>query len=371
MSKHPKILYDPQIFDIQNYGGISRYFTNLIMGIDARPDFEASLPLVYSQNYYIRRFSQLMNNKIGRKWLKSVKTRSSINKYYTKLQIRKSNFDIFHASYFEPYFLEDLTKPLVITIHDMIYENYPYLFSDSEEIIQQKRSVIENADLIIAISEYTKQQLLIHYPYVENKISVIYHGLPPKKFKPSNEVLPKQFLLYVGDRTAGYKNFIFMIKACAPILSQNPALQFICSGGGDFNAEELACFDELGISNRITQISATDALIDQLYKEALLFIYPSLEEGFGLPMLEAFKNGCAVACSNTSCLPEVGGEAAAYFAPDDPDSIQTTIAGLIENPIAKNHHIKLGYEQLKKFTFENCLNQTLACYQSLIHCRYE
>jgi len=195
---------------------------------------------------------------------------------------------------------------------------------------------------------------------------VVYHGLPVKKVIPSNEILPECFLLYVGDRDAAYKNFIFMITACAPILIQNPELYIICAGGGAFNENEQACIKQLGILNRTIQINATDALMDQLYTQALLFIYPSLEEGFGLPILEAFRNGCAIACSNTSCLPEVGGQAVAYFNPENHNSIQQTVTDLIENNILRNEYIRKGHQQLEKFTFENCMKQTLDCYRSLI-----
>ena len=142
MSKPLKILYDPQMFDLQNYGGITRYFTNLINAIAQRKDCTALLPIVYSPNYYVRHFSQLFNNKIGRQLLRNTERRKNINKYYAKQLIRKSTFDIFHASYYDPYFLEDLRKPLVITVHDMIHENYPDLCMNPEETIQQKRTVI-------------------------------------------------------------------------------------------------------------------------------------------------------------------------------------------------------------------------------------
>ncbi|MEJ2882490.1 glycosyltransferase family 4 protein [Pedobacter sp. GR22-6] len=371
MPKELIILYEPQMFDLQNYGGITRYFANLVTGFNKMDKVAARLPLAISKNYYVRHFPQLFNNRLGRLLLKSRRKQIGINRLFSSIQIRKSDFDLLHATYYDPYFLKDLRKPLVITVHDMIHENYSNLYDDAEEVIAQKKQLIDAADLIIAISEYTKQELLRYYPQYETKTRVIYHGLPETGLKPASEKLPDQFLMYVGDRNAGYKNFETMISAIAPILVQNQALSFICTGGGTFTEAEANLFKELGIDDQLMQINAPDPLVKQLYMEALVFIYPSLEEGFGFPILEAFKNGCAVACSDQSCLPEVGGNAVAYFNPQSSESIQRTVKELIGDSELRNTYIDLGYVQLKKFTFENCLNQTLDAYQTLLRNTHE
>ena len=366
MSKPLTILYDSQMFNLQKYGGITRYFCNLVIGINNRPDTRARLPLVLSTNYYVRNFPQLLNNRIGRFLLKTSKKRNEANLLFTRFQIRKGNHDIVHATYYDPYFLNDLKKPLVITVHDMIHENYPHMYQQAEDLIGKKREMMEKSSLIIAISEYTRLEILKYYPQYEQKVRVIYHGLPKTQLTPSSENLPSKFIFYIGDRTARYKNFENMSRAIAPILNQQEDLHLICAGGGEFNHDENQLFDELGINAQTFQINASDSLVKQLYMQALVFIYPSLEEGFGFPMLEAFKNGCSIACSDKSCLPEVGGNAAAYFDPESATSIQETVSELLDNPDLRNKYINNGYEQLKKFTFDKCLNETIACYKSLI-----
>lgn len=370
MPKKLKILYDPQMFDLQNYGGISRYFSNLITAFNKRTDMEVKLPLVYSGNYYVRNFSQLLHKAIGGRLLKNVSRRSKANLYFSKKTIIKGDFDVLHASYYNPYFLDDLKKPLVITVHDMIHENYPTLHQDIDEIIHQKEVMINAADAIIAISEYTRQQILKYYPQHAHKIHVIYHGIPEHFNQASNIELPKKFMLYVGDRTAGYKNFRPMITAIAALLRADASLTMRCAGGGAFNTEEIDLFAALGIQAQILQVDASDSLMKQLYKEALLLIYPSIEEGFGLPMLEAFSNGCPIACSGRSSLPEVGGQAAVYFDPENIQSMYAIVQDLASNNSLRQNHINLGYEQLKKFTFENCINQTVECYKSVLKSPY-
>lgn len=366
MSKKLKILYDPQMFDKQNYGGITRYFANLITGIEKTNNFCAELPLVYSTNYYIRNFPQLLNSRIGSLFLKKAYNRVRWNLLLSKRTIKRSDFDIFHASYYNPYFLENLKKPLVITVHDMIHENYPEIFNDAEEVISQKKKTIEAADLIIAISIFTKQELLRHYPQLKCKIRVIYHGLPDTEIVPANQSLPQRYLLYVGDRYTPYKNFVAMTEAISPLITSEGNLHLICAGGGEFNPAELDLLAKNNMLQYTTQINASDSQMAQLYRDALLFIYPSIEEGFGLPILEAFKAGCPVACSNTSCLPEVGGHAVSYFDPAAITGMNQTIGELINDASLRTQHITDGYERLKKFTFQHCLEQTLDCYESLV-----
>lgn len=367
MSSKPEkisILYDPQMFGLQKYGGISRYFANLISGIKKSKDFTATLPILYSTNYYVRNFPQILNNRIGRSWLKRERRRNKWNQYLSKRYIKQGNFDIFHPTYYDPYFLKVLKKPLVVTVHDMIYENYAHLYKDADSVINMKRAVIESADLIIAISQYTKQEIIRYYPHLTDKIKVVYHGLPEESVPVAQEVLPKRFLLYIGDRDAVYKNFVPLIESIAPQL--NDKLHIVCAGGNPFTQKELDIFKKLKISEYITQKNASDSLILQLYQQALIFIYPSLEEGFGLPMLEAFKNGCPIACSNTSCLPEVGGTAVSYFDPWDAESMNDTISKLIIDDQLRHKHIEDGLERVRAFTFEKCLHQTLDCYRSLM-----
>lgn len=366
MTGKKTILYDPQMFGLQNYGGITRYFANLIIGIQHEKTFNARLPLIYSTNYCVRNFPQSLKSNWLIFLIKKIFKHDQWNLSNASSEIKKNNFDLFHATYYNPYFLRHLKKPLVVTIHDMIHENYPQLFGNAQDVIHQKKIVIEAADKIIAISKYTRQQILHYYPHVESKIQVIYHGISESTVHGATDQLPEKYLLYVGDRATKYKNFIPFATAIAPILHENPDMKLICTGGNPFTPEEHALFKQLGISLSVAQLNATDPQIIQLYRQAMIFIYPSLEEGFGLPMLEAFKNGCPIACSNTSCLPEVGGEAVNYFDPLDIQSIQKSIRELVNDPSLREKRRQEGYEQVKNFTFERCLNETIACYQSLL-----
>src|SRR5690606_2346406 len=229
--------------------------------------------------------------------------------------------DIFHPTYYDAYFLSLLKRPFVLTVHDLTHEIYPEFFPQNDPFITHKREVIAKADHIIAISHSTAKDLQEVFGIAEKKISVIYHGYYKGHIQEDTDFpLPARYLLYVGDR-AGYKNFTRFITAVAPLLRQDKELFVICAGGGEFRLAERELFYRNGISENILQRSATDPQLNNMYQKAIMFVYPSLYEGFGLPILEAFSNNCPVAMSDSSCFPEVGGNAVIYFDPYSPEDM--------------------------------------------------
>jgi len=288
-----------------------------------------------------------------------------INKKYAKYLIEKNHYDIFHPTYYDAYFLPLLKKPFVLTVHDLTHEIFPEFFPQNDPFITYKRMVIAKADHIIAISASTSQDLQKIFGIAEKKISVIHHGY----FKPhiqANEdfALPDRYLLYVGDRT-GYKNFTRFITAVTPLLHQDQELSVICAGGGKFNLAERELFHRNRISGKILQRSATDPQLKTLYQKALIFVYPSLYEGFGLPILEAFSNNCAVAMSNSSCFPEVGDQAVIYFDPYSPEDMLKGIQSILYNNELANALTQKGKERLRHFSYEKCMEKTLNIYRNL------
>jgi glycosyltransferase involved in cell wall biosynthesis len=173
-----------------------------------------------------------------------------------------------------------------------------------------------------------------------------------------------KYLLFVGDR-AGYKNFELFIKAAAPLLLKHN-LRLICSGGGHFTGAEKNLFINVNIAARVQQVSASDADLAALYANAEAFIYPSLYEGFGLPVLEAFYNNCPVIMSNTSSLPEVGGEAAQYFDPINQQSIAAAIEEVVSNKTLQYELRTKGKQRLGLFDFDKTLKQTINVYKQVM-----
>lgn len=326
-----KVLYDPQAFDMQTHGGVSRCFAELYAH---RPAFvDASISIKKTNNVYLKDlgfpeagdvykhflcakdtklkhflFKLTYNLKYGKfsRWDK----RPLINQYETESVIKKGDFDIFHPTFFDDYFLPFLgKKPFVITVHDMI----PEFFSMDHSQAKQKLAVIPKAAHIIAVSGQTKKDLVRIMNVPEEKVSVVYHGADEEPYIPSSTApFAEEYILYVGTRCE-YKNFKAFCKSCVGILKRHPQLKIVCTGV-PFSPEEIQLFESLGIKDRMVHrfVQTRQELFD-LYHYAITFVYPSKYEGFGIPILEAYKADCPVMLNRTSCFPEIAGDAAVFF----------------------------------------------------------
>lgn len=361
-----KVLYDHQTFSTQRYGGISRYFFNLYQYINQRVGNSAAIASLYSYNEYIKAINVPMNNALGRKIFTGHQNRIyRWNRRYSTRKLKQGNFDVFHPTYYDPYFLDDLKKPFVLTVHDMIHEVMADQFTDNNNVIAQKKLLIDRANAVIAISNHTKNEILKFYPDAAAKITVIHHGFEPATpTTVSNLNLPDKYLFFVGERYF-YKNFVGMVKAIAPLLNNDSSLQLLCTGGGEFKADELRLFNELGISGQCRQINANDADLQQLYRQAALFIFPSFAEGFGFPLLEAFTAGCPVAASDNSCFPEIGGDAVVYFDPYDAQSMASAVNNVLTDGALRDRLITKGTERVTQFTMDKCVKETVALYNKV------
>lgn len=330
-----RVFYDGQAFDMQTHGGVSRYITEIYK--NKRGDVEATLGVVESDNVYLRQFGiptqgftyhQFISNKEfplkrflykayynckyghADRWDHTPK----LNQLFSESIIRKGDFDCFHASYFDGYFLDALgERPFILTVHDMISELYPQFYEDSHPLVTGKKLLIPIAAHIIAISQRTKEDLmkLMHVP--EEKITVIYHGVDVSPFTPStHRICQEDYILYVGERHF-YKNFDLFFREVLPLLKRHKELKVVCTGK-PFEDTEQKLIEEKGMVGRfIHTFTETEQELMDLYHNALCFVYPSAYEGFGMPILEAYKADCPVMLSNASCFPEIAGDAAVYF----------------------------------------------------------
>ncbi len=326
-----KVLYDPQAFDMQTHGGVSRCFAELYAH---RPAFvDASISIKETNNVYLKDlgfpeagdvykhflcakdtklkhflFKLTYNLKYGKfsRWDK----RPLINQYETESVIKRGDFDIFHPTFYDDYFLRLIgKKPFIITVHDMI----PEIFSIDHSQAKQKLAVIPKAAHIIAVSGQTKKDLVRIMNVPEEKVSVVYHGADEEPYIPSSTApFAEEYILYVGTRYE-YKNFKAFCKSCVGILKRHPQLKIVCTGV-PFSPEEIQLFESLGIKDRMVHrfVQTRQELFD-LYHYAITFVYPSKYEGFGIPILEAYKADCPVMLNRASCFPEIAGDAAVFF----------------------------------------------------------
>jgi glycosyltransferase involved in cell wall biosynthesis len=365
-----KVFFDHQKFSTQRYGGISRYFATLIDHIRQDADFDYETGIVYSHNHYLPDRHGWLKNPVAEGIFSKDLFRKKIydlNQAQCIRLLKANNFDVFHPTYYDPYFLGYLKKPLVVTIHDMTYERLPEYFWARDPLSQQKRLNIERADLIIAISEATRCDLLDLYPTLDpRKVRVVYHGidLEPPGLVGAALHLPADYLLFVGDRS-GYKNFYLLLEAFRSLSCRYPDLQLILAGGGDLEIAEHEAIGRAGLTDRITHRHASDAELNTLYQKAALFIYPSLYEGFGLPILEAFRAGCPMLLSDTACFREIAADAAAFFESRSLEDLVDRIQILLDDTGLRQNLVEKGRRRLQDFPIGACVQKTLALYRTL------
>jgi glycosyltransferase involved in cell wall biosynthesis len=362
-----RVFFDHQIFAFQNYGGISRYFVEVINKLHKYPDVTLKFPTLFSNNEYLTDNKVIKSTPFLRNYnLKGKGTlMMKLDTALTRLAMRKNDYDVFHPTYYHPYHLGVNKKPTVVTCYDLIHEIY---IQDDKRSLDMKKRVLERADKIFAISKHTKSDLIKFYNIPEERVEVVYlaNSLEPTStpsFIPAHK--KNRYLLYVGNRNL-YKNFTVFLKAIAPILHKSKDLYLFCAGGGKFNKEEHELFNALKIESQVEQYSGSNDSLYTLYSNAIAFIYPSLYEGFGIPLLEAMSCGCPVLASNTSSLPEVGSDAALYFEPKDEESIRFAVERLISDTQLQNDLKRKGAERVKEFTWEKTALQSHALYKKLI-----
>lgn len=353
------------MFSRQRFGGISRYFANVYHTIQNTENIEAEISIINTNNEYVKELNGGLSKIFGNNLLKKARRNYKWNKRYSKYIVSKNNFDIFHPTYFNPYFLKHLKKPLIITVHDMIYEAMPQFFHSNDPLPYHKRLLMEKAEKIIAISETTKADILRYSNIKEDKIEVIYHGidLNASKFQTVPN-LPEEYILFVGDRES-YKNFHIVADAFKTLLLKYPNLKLVLAGGGAITYGDSEYLRRNAILEKTIQISATDEQLNTIYSNAICFIYPSLYEGFGLPILEAFKNNCPVLLSNCSCFEEIAGNSAQYFEGQSLQSLVQQLELIIENPSIRKEMISLGNQKLLDYPMEKCVSQTIGLYKSI------
>lgn len=361
------ILYDHQVFTWQKYGGISRYFCELFRNFPSS-DVNIRHTAIFSENVYLQDYGSNIKSIFPDKKIKGkIRIYGYYNKINSILSLKHQDYDILHPTYYDPYFVKYAgRKPVVITVHDMTHELFPELFSNKDKSSFYKKECVKRADKIIAISNHTKRDLVNLLDVNPDKIEIIYHGISPSiDFQmPEGRITERPFILFVGDRE-GYKNFEIFFKAFVILKKSFPDLTLICTGK-PFTKDEKELFSAENLNKDIVHISASDKQMAKLFNDAELFVYPSQNEGFGLPILEAFKFGCPTVISDIECFHEVSGNASVYFDPFDIDSIVDNVNRVILNNDLKKSLQKKGTERMQLFTWQNTAIKTYELYNKLL-----
>jgi glycosyltransferase involved in cell wall biosynthesis len=362
-----KLLYDHQIFSSQRFGGVSKYFCEMIRNIPS--EHSCKISLLFTENQYLKEGRNFFRKRVLPFHDKKFKGKGflmnqvwNLNQSYSSRCIAANDFDLFHPTFYDDYFLRSLKKPYIITVHDMIRFKFKEI-PDGDTIRQQMEDTIKKASRIIAVSENTKKDVIDILGIVPDKIDVVYHGFNRQDKAPGKNVLGK-YVLFVGRR-GFYKNFIPFITAISEVLCQEKDLKIVCTGE-PFSKDEIEKLKELKIMDQAIQLPASEEVLNDLYANAQLFVYPSLYEGFGMPVLEAFANNCPVCLSDNSCFPEIAGNAGIYFDPFKKESILEAIKKVLYDNSLKSELISKGKERLAQFSWKKTAEETINAYKKIV-----
>ncbi len=293
--------------------------------------------------------------------------------------LRKGHFDLFHSPM--SYFPFAIPVPALLTVHDLrsfhLKESYGRVRRSF--LNQRIRSSVNSALHVIAISQFTKVDLMNLFDLPEERISVILEGIDVERFRmPADQArwqviqkrygLPDDYLLSVGHLEPR-KNYRTLLQAYQQLQKKRPSLPPLVIVGQknwDFQAIFQYVSDN-GLSESVifTHFVEADDL-PAIYQHALLFITASLFEGFGFTPLEAMAAGTPVACSNTTSLPEIVGQAGLLFNPRDPEEIAAKMDLLMTDSLLRVELINKGRENLKRFGWDTCCQQTLDLYHQVL-----
>lgn len=365
-----KISFDHQIFSMQRYGGISRYFFELARSL-AEITFD-DVEVNINSPFYVNKYLSGASSSMGVFGWSMPELRgaerfcSGVNSVLSPIIMNALQPDIVHETYYSNRPSAPRSCRTVITVYDMIHELFPQYFSMQDRTRDIKRLAVERADHVICISEHTRQDLVRLLDVPVEKTSVVHLGFSLTTSETEDVQAPaRPYLLYVGVRD-GYKNFEKLLQAYAsqPWLKEN--FDLIAFGGGGFTAYERAVIERLDVVARVHQQGGSDQVLATCYKQAALFVYPSLYEGFGIPPLEAMSYGCPVVCSNTSSIPEVVGAAARMFDPGSMESLATALVGVLQSPETCQELRRLGLARVNEFSWNRCARETHSIYQRVL-----
>ena len=269
--------------------------------------------------------------------------------------------------------------PTLLTVHDLSFIHFPETFPPV--LVKYLNHVVpwsvSRASHILADSISTKNDLIDHWAVPERKITVLYSGVseayhPVKDLAVLHSVRQtyglqdNPYVLSVGT-IQPRKNYQMLIRAFAPIARQHPFDLAIAGGKGWLEEEMKAEAARQGIADRVRFLGfVDDEHLPALYSAASLFVFPSLYEGFGLPVLEAMACGVPAIISNSSSLPEVGGEAALQLPPQSPDAWSSGMDSVLSDRNLAAEMIEAGFLQVQQFSWQKAARQLLGIYDALL-----
>jgi glycosyltransferase involved in cell wall biosynthesis len=289
--------------------------------------------------------------------------------------LEQDNLDILHVMHsWLPMSIPPGIKK-VVTIHDIFSVTDPLFFIKRKPLHYIFREyfrfitwlTVARADAIFTVSEYCVNEIRRVFNAKNKKIEVVYHspGVKPDGQPNNTRLVRNEYLYYLGN-FRNYKNVPTLILGYARFLKSTDSPIDLVLAGNDDNKGISALCVELGISDNVHYFHRpTDEVVDNLYRNARAFVFPSLFEGFGIPPIEAMSYGIPVIISDAEALVETSGDAALVFDKTSPEDLAAKILQLLSDSDLRNDLVQRGYECASRFTWENSARQIKAVYESV------
>lgn len=339
-----RVLIDGVIYGLQEFGGISRCFTENCIHLGLHCN---GVKLILHLPAHCRAKTPKA------KWIKHIRDSSlwpqrifrGVCRGTSKIMARMLHPQVFHSTYYTLPYWSGLRS--VVTVHDFIHERFPALLGNADEFIKQKRNVIENADAVVAVSHSTKDEILTYTKAEESKIVVIYHGVNDafltaspseadiRMFRETHKI-DGPYWLYVGNRGL-YKNFGTLLRAFVRVAQETGGYLVAVGGGAKLEPWQVDLLIQNRLEQRVRLLHAMDDdNLQVAYAGATAFVFPSLAEGFGIPLLEAMAVGTPIVASDIPVFREVAGEAALFFDPYDEKGLATVMIKILDESVRGN-----------------------------------
>ena len=375
------VFYDGQVFQTQAAGGISRYFCALIRQFANESRVQPILCAGISRNIYLQELA-----REGAFPLKHLRRRdrlrinsfvSWLSKLWGRLEFlrvrRRHGAVLYHPTYYEiDPFLVSRAAATVVTFYDMILERQEEFARPAARkvspLIAQKWDAFHRADAVLAISAATQADLEQFYPPAPGKITVTHLAAQLGEVAPAEaqtNPVPTPFFLFVGNRD-GYKNGLAVLRAFALVARGKPDCHLVFFGGHPPRPEEGELIRQSPLAGRVHFRDGGDDQLSLHYRSAAALVYPSAWEGFGLPVLEAMELGCPVITARNSSLPEVGGDAVIYVAPENLEELARQMSLLLADPARKESLVQAGLAQSRKFSWQATAARTADVYEEVL-----
>ena len=373
-----RVAVDGCIYEMQAQGGINRCFNETMCRIareDGDIEFVLTLPAKVRGALPTAPHIRYVQNPVYRSLPPRFLTRRLFWRREKAFRARLRP-DVFHSTYYEPNPYPGAKT--VVTVHDFIDENsFATMSGNNADLIATKRRAIEEADAIIAVSEATKQDILRYTRAREERISVVYHGIK-RVFRdriPNGEETKRFFAMLGGDKPywlfvgkrARYKNFMTALRAWEQFEAETSVGSQFVAVGPDLRIEDsfVDFLIERGLESSFQYfVNASDQELAIAYQHALAFLFPSLDEGFGIPLIEAMACRCPIIASDIPVFREVAGEAALFFDSHSVAGLVRAMTGVIDGP-TREKLIGAGQVRERLFTWDAAADAVAEVYRKV------